>query len=81
MLFRLADAVFFVFELALEFSFVVCELGFEFLQFFFVAGGGGFVHFTFQGDFAFGDFGGVFGIEFGEFLFLRGSEFGWEQFC
>src|SRR6185312_1147631 len=72
--FGLADAVFFVFQLALQFSFVVGELALDFLECFLVAGGG-FVHFTFQRNFTFGDFGGVFGIEFRQFLLLGSGEF------
>ena len=75
LLFGLSDAVFFVFQLGLEFAFIVGELAAEFLKGFFVAGGGGLVDFRFQRDFALGDFGGVFGVELRQFFFLGGGEF------
>jgi hypothetical protein len=71
----LPHLVFFVLEFGLEFPAVVLQLPLEFICGFGITGGGGFVDFAFQGDFAFGDFGGVFGIEFGELLLLLGSQF------
>ena len=47
----------------------------DFLQQFCVTGDGGFFHFAFQRDFAFSNFGGVFGIEFGQFFLLGGGQF------
>ena len=68
----LADALFFVFEFGLKFFAVGGELVAEGLLLFHVAVG--IVDLVLEGDFTRGNLGGVFGVEFGELLFLGGGK-------
>ena len=64
------DAFLFFLEFALEFFAVVGELLLDqFRPFGHRRQGGGFVNFVFEGEFTFGDFGGVAGFQIREFFF------------